>query len=282
MNHRYFSAVITIAAIYGLLAGCAAGRRNALEPAVPLLLKKPPVLLAANTNTNLIAQNEPGDDDFSLLEDDLAWDDSETEEIYAVADPLEKWNRAMFVFNDKLYFWMMKPAAQGYRFVVPPPARSGVKNFFFNASAPIRVVNNILQGKGHAAEAEVARFLYNATLGLLGFGNPAAKHPELNPPVEDLGQTLAKYGFIDGFFIMWPFLGPSTLRDSAGTFGDRFLNPFGYVEPVEASLAIGAYDVLNDLSFRIGDYESLKQAALDPYEAYRNGYIQLRQLKIKQ
>lgn len=278
MRNRSLAAILVLNLIVlWMMTGCGARRNMSEQDTAPYLLK-PPLALAADNDSF----PEESDEDLSLLEDDLGWEEGEQDEIYTVADPLEKWNRAMFVLNDKLYFWLMKPVAQGYRAVVPTPARSGVKNFFFNTTAPIRIVNNILQGKGHAAEAELARFLYNATVGVFGLGNPAEKVPELNPPVEDLGQTMAKYGFIDGFYLVWPFLGPSTLRDTVGMVGDRFLNPFGYVNPVEASVALSAYDQINNLSFRIGDYESLKKASLDPYEAFRNGYIQLRQSKIRQ
>jgi phospholipid-binding lipoprotein MlaA len=134
-----------------------------------------------------------------LLEDDTDWAQQPDAQIYTVADPLETLNRGVFYFNDKLYFWVMKPVAQGYSLIVRAPARTGIKNFFYNISAPVRIVNNILQGKARAAEAEWARFLYNATVGVLGFGNPAGKNAALNPDEEDMGQTLAAYGLGDGF-----------------------------------------------------------------------------------
>lgn len=282
------------------LAGCA-GSRAKSEPG---LSEAPPPPAARSAETLLgtaggasapaaSGGDEPGDEearllendsleDDSLLEDDADWTEDHSEAIYTVADPLEKFNRAMFVLNDKLYFWLMKPVARGYRAVVPTPARSGVKNFFYNVTAPVRIVNNILQGKGQAAEAEWARFLYNATVGVLGFRNPAGNIPKLNPDEEDLGQTLAVHGVGDGFFLMLPFLGPSTLRDTVGFVGDLYLNPLAYADTYEVSIGSGALNQLNNLSFRIGDYEALKNAALDPYEAFRNAYIQLRQSKIRQ
>ncbi len=77
-------------------------------------------------------------------------------------------------------------------------------------------------------------------------------------------------------------LGPSTLRDSVGMVGDRFLNPITYVKPVEASVAIWSYDKINETSLHIGDYESIKEAAIEPYEAFRDAYIQYRKNKVKQ
>jgi len=123
--------------------------------------------------------------------------------------------------------------------------------------------------------------MLNSTVGVLGFGNPAKKYPKLSPSEEDLGQTLGVYGIGNGFYVVLPFLGPSTLRDSVGLVGDGFLNPVYYVKPMEAALGIKAYEILNETSFKIGDYESLKKAAINPYEALRDAYIQHRTSKVK-
>jgi len=124
--------------------------------------------------------------------------------------------------------------------------------------------------------------LINSTVGVLGFGDPAKRWPELSPSEEDLGQTLATYGIGDGFYIVWPILGPSTLRDSVGMVGDWFLDPTFYVEPLEAYLAVWTVENVNETSFRIGDYESFKEAAIDPYIALRHAYIQNRKKKVEE
>jgi phospholipid-binding lipoprotein MlaA len=205
------------------------------------------------------------------------------EDKVEVADPISPLNRAMFHFNDKLYFWALKPLARGYKAVTPYFIRTGVKNFFINLTTPIRLVNCILQAKGEAAAVELTRFVINTTVGVLGFGSPADKYPQLIPSdSEDLGQTLGKYGIGNGFYLVWPILGPSTLRDSIGRLGDFFLDPVSYVEPTEASIGIRAFDTVNNTSFRIGDYESLKKSAIDPYTALRNIYLQVREKKIKE
>jgi phospholipid-binding lipoprotein MlaA len=223
------------------------------------------------------------DSDEDIIEDELdEFDDEFEEEKLEVSDPLEPWNRAMFHFNDKLYFWILKPIARGYRAVIPKPARTCVKNFFHNITTPIRMVNCLLQGKVSAAGAELGKFVVNSTIGILGFGNPARDCPKLNPPEEDLGQTLGAYGIGNGPYIVWPILGYSTLRDSIGLAGDWFLNPISYVEPTEASLGIKGYEIVNNTSLRIGEYESIKKASLEPYVAIRDGYIQLRRKKVEE
>jgi phospholipid-binding lipoprotein MlaA len=234
----------------------------------------------AEQSPSASGMEEDSDDDFSDDELDLFEDEFE-EEKGRVADPLAFWNRAMFHFNDKFYFWVLKPVAKGYRAAVPSMVRIGVKNFFTNLTTPIRLINCILQWKWQAANAEFARFLLNSTVGVLGFGNPAKKYPKLSPSEEDFGQTLAVYGIGNGFYVVWPFLGPSTLRDSVGLVGDGFLNPVYYVKPMEAALGIKAYEIVNETSFKIGDYESLKKAAINPYEALRDAYIQHRKNKVK-
>ena len=224
----------------------------------------------------------PSDSEMEYNSDEDFFEDEFEEDKVQVADPLSPWNRAMFHFNDKLYFWVTKPVARGYKAVAPDFIRTGVKNFFRNITTPIRLVNCMLQAKGKAAAIEFSRFFVNTTIGVLGFGSPADKYPKLAPPdSEDLGQTLGNYGLGNGFYLVWPILGPSTLRDSIGRAGDFFLDPVSYVEPAEASVGIRAFDTVNNTSFRIGDYESLKKSAIDPYTALRDVYLQVRENKIK-
>ena len=89
-------------------------------------------------------------------------------EAPSVADPLEPWNRMVFTFNDKLYFWVMKPAASGYNTVVPKGVRISARNFFDNLSMPVRFVNASLQGKIKSAAVELARFGVNTVFGIAG------------------------------------------------------------------------------------------------------------------
>ncbi|MDH4232203.1 MAG: VacJ family lipoprotein [Nitrospirota bacterium] len=205
----------------------------------------------------------------------------EIAEEKGIADPLEPWNRIMFTFNDKLYFWVLKPVAQGYSAIVPEWGRVRVKNVFHNITMPVRFVNNLLQLKIDEAGTEVIRFVLNSTAGVLGMFD-VAKNIDLRAHDEDLGQTLGMYGFGDGFYLVWPVLGPSSLRDTAGTAGDFFLDPVNYITPAESGIAVRSLDVTNKTSLRIGDYEDLKESALDPYISLRNAYFQYRENKIKE
>lgn len=216
------------------------------------------------------------DEDFELLEEEIAGKEIE------VADPLEPVNRVMFFVNDTLYFWVFKPVSGFYKEVAPEPVRMGIRNFFRNLGTPIRFCNCLFQGKGDSAGTEFDRFVINSTAGILGFGDPARDKYGMEPVPEDLGQSLGVYGVGDGFYILLPVLGPSTLRDAAGRFGDSFLNPVYYVEPRETAIGITAGKVINESSFHIGEYDELKSEALDAYVAMRNAYIQYRRREIEQ
>ncbi|MBW1681643.1 MAG: VacJ family lipoprotein [Deltaproteobacteria bacterium] len=214
-------------------------------------------------------------DEFEDLEDE--------EPLDALPDPLEPVNRVFFEFNDRLYFWVLKPVAQGYRFVVPQLLRVSIRNFFTNLKTPIRAVNCLLQGKIEGFGWEILRFVVNSTAGFGGLQDVAKIVWDKGPQDEDLGQTLGLLGIGPGFYICWPFLGPSSLRDTVGFAGDSFLDPLNYVIPsTRDKIAVKGYEKgVNRVSLEIGEYESMKKAALDPYVAMRDAYHQHRKAKIK-
>lgn len=196
-----------------------------------------------------------------------------------IADPIEPWNRAMYHVNDKLYFWLFKPVAKGYRYVVPEDVRGIFSNFYENLKAPIRIVNNFLQGKPQYAGLEFTKFLINSTIGVGGLRDCAKECFGINGRDADFGQTLGKYGVGFGFYIVWPILGPSSPRDTVGLVGDRMLTPTTYVSSgwmTPESTGLTIHEKINYTSFHIGDYEAIKGAAIDPYVAMRDAYIQYR------
>jgi len=260
-----------------ILSGCAHKTVKTVSPSLYGTVDATPIQ-SQDESPSTVTPSEAEDmgDVFSEIEDEFE------EQSLKVADPLESLNRAVFYFNDKLYFWVLKPLAQGYNFVLPDFARNGVRNFFRNLLTPIRLTNCILQGNATAAGTEFVRFVTNTTIGILGVWDPALDLYDLKISDEDLGQTLGAYGFGNGFYIEWPVIGPCTLRDTVGRIGDWFLYPVNYIEPQEASLAVWSFDKVNKTSFRIGDYEAIKKTAIDPYTAIRDGYIQYRNALIKE
>ncbi|MEW6719039.1 MAG: VacJ family lipoprotein [Thermodesulfobacteriota bacterium] len=220
----------------------------------------------------------PADNTSAPPEDDLrepSFGEGESAPL-RIADPIEPINRALFVFNDKAYYWVFKPVAEGYDYVVGEDFRISIRNFFSNLATPIRFANHLLQGELRASGTELIRFALNSTTGILGLFDTARDNWGFEKKDADLGQTLGKYGLGNGFYIVWPLLGPSTLRDTAGYFGDSILDPVSYVQPAGASIGVKGYREENNLSLRIGVYEELTGAAVDPYVAVRDAYVQSR------
>jgi phospholipid-binding lipoprotein MlaA len=199
-----------------------------------------------------------------------------------IRDPFEPINRVFFHFNDKLYFWILKPVATGYEKVTPDQFRICVRNFFSNLTMPIRAVNCLLQGKFVGFGTELLRFVVNSTAGMLGLMDPAQTALKLEKQDEDFGQTLGVYGLGPGFFINWPLLGPSSVRGTVGFVGDMYIDPKGWVRLDSGEwVIISGFERVNTTALSLGEYEALKKAALDPYVAFRDAYYQYRQNKIK-
>lgn len=202
---------------------------------------------------------------------------AETTEPGHIADPLESMNRFFFKFNDKFYFWVFRPAATGYKKVVSEDFRVLFSNFYKNLSSPVRIVNKLLQMKPGDAGIEMARLVINSTLGVGGLRDCANECFGVRMRDADFGQTLGYYGVGQGFYLVWPFLGPSSARDSIGYGGDYLLYPTTWYASFSVSVGMRAHEKVNILSFHLGDYEALKKAAIDPYVSLRNAYIQNRE-----
>lgn len=215
------------------------------------------------------------------IDDAYLWDDQED---LVVSDPIEPFNRGMFWFNDKLYFYLLKPVARVYR-VVPGPARESVSRAFSNLGTPVRFVNATLQLKLKTAGTELGRFVINSTLGILGLFDPA-RSMGLKKHDEDFGQTMGHYGAGTGFYLVLPVFGPSNLRDGLGQVVDSLVDPVSspyYVKlKQEEEIGLKVYDQINALSLDKDTYEGIKRDALDPYLFVRNAYMQHRAAKVKE
>lgn len=202
-----------------------------------------------------------------------------------IADPLEPWNRFWFGFNDIFYLHVARPAYRVYDFVMPDEFQSGLKNFLNNLLFPVRFVNCLLQGKPKAAGVEFGRFIVNSTVGFGGFINVTKGRKtvvEVDSIGEDFGQTLGVWGVGHGFYIVWPFIGPSSARESVGLAGDYFLDPAFYLQPWEVAWGTAGTLRFNSLGDILPTYESLNKAAVDPYIAMREAYILFREEHLKQ
>lgn len=214
------------------------------------------------------------------FQEDVYVDEEDVEEEEYISDPLEPLNRISFTFNDRLYFWVLKPIAKGYSVIVPEDMRLSARNFFNNLAFPIRFFNCLLQMKFKSAGNETLRFVLNSTFGMLGMYDVAREEFRISAVDEDFGQTLGVWGIKSGPYIHWPFLGPSNIRDTLGYVGDYFMDPVNLIRPRFSRLAIKSYDKINRVSLKIGEYEKIRQEALDPYTAIRDIYFQYRESRI--
>lgn len=248
-----------------------------------------PVELA--TRKGVKKDSESLKDEYS---EDYIPDEGETAESSApVSDPLEGFNRPMFVFNDFFYSYIVNPLARGYAFVTPRFFRVGVKNFFINFYTPGRFVSNLLQAKFSGAGKELGRFTINTTLGVGGLWDASKDIWEIEKTDEDFDQVLGAWGIPAGPYIHWPFLGPSGVRATFGFAGDVAMRPQTYIFAIYVSkgdflvslgLTAGVFmaDSINDASLDPDAYDNLKKDALDPYVFFRDVYLQYRKRKVEE
>ena len=190
-------------------------------------------------------------------------------------DPWENWNRKVFAFNENLDQYLLKPVATGYAKVVPQFVRRSVDNVFGNAADAWSAVNNVLQGKWEPAFTDVVRFTTNSVIGFGGVLDIASEFG-LEHHYEDFGQTLGRWGFGAGAYVVWPLIGPSTVRDSIGLPLDRAASPALLVNSGRLQGAITALQIVNTRANLLGASRLLDDIALDKYTFLRDAYLQRR------
>ena len=205
-----------------------------------------------------------------------------------VKDCFENLNRATFALNEGLDKAIFKPVAKGYR-KLPSPVRTGTNNALINLSSLITIPNNILQGELKIAAVNTGRFAINTTVGILGIFDVAQKMGFSEYEKEDYGQTFGSWGVGAGCYIVLPVLGPSTIRDTAGSFvnvlgGDPWYNVSAsgnnhYLSKTEYMTT----KILGGVNFRANNLETienLEKNSMDFYASVRSLYLQNRQKKI--
>jgi len=205
-----------------------------------------------------------------------------------VKDCFEGLNRATFSLNQGLDKIIFKPVAKGYR-KLPSPVRVGTSNVLVNLSSLVTIPNNILQGQFKTAGINTGRFVVNTTVGILGIFDVAEKMDFPEYEKEDYGQTLGTWGVGSGCYVVLPVLGPSTVRDTFGSFvnvlgGDPYYNvsTHGNNEFLNKSLYMKT-KIVSGVDFRAKNLESidnLKKNSLDFYASVKSLYVQDRQQKI--
>ncbi|MGL1863286.1 MAG: VacJ family lipoprotein [Pseudodesulfovibrio sp.] len=280
MSYRFFLSV-TLAALLLMWGGAS----FASDAGTPLDGAKQVAQFSDMKGAGAAADAQGDASDYDDFDDMDEYADTET----LIADPLSGVNLVMFHFNDAMYHAIFKPVATGYAWAVPPAPRQWVRNFFTNMLYPVRFVNNIFQGKFDAAYMETSKFIANTSWGLLGFADVTSTmkrnwEPE-RPTADGLGQTLGKAGVGHGIYIVWPFIGPSSIRETVGWLGDSYLDPLSYGDlSFVEFMAIRAYKNVNTLSLqlRANEYEALTEGAIDKYAAVRDAYIRFRAKKVQE
>jgi phospholipid-binding lipoprotein MlaA len=237
-----------------------------------------PALVLAASDAAARDETFTAPDDYE--DEDLPWLDDEAEELN-VYDPLETINRGTFWFNDKLYFYLLKPVAKGYRWIMPDPLMLGIGNFFSNLASPMRIINAGLQGKFSDAGNELTRFAVNTTIGIGGFFDTAKDHFNLTKKEEDTGQTLGYYGIGPGPYLVLPFFGPSSFRDGVGLLADSRMDLTYYLWEDRDYWAAIILETVNIVALDKDTYEGVKKDALDPYLFVRDAWTQYRQNKVE-
>lgn len=192
-------------------------------------------------------------------------------------DPFESYNRAVYEFNQDFDRAIAKPVAQTYKDVLPDWMDKGITNFFSNLNDVIVLANDLLQFKLKQAASDTARIAFNTTAGLFGFID-VASHMDLPRHKEDFGQTLGYWGVPSGPYFVLPFLGPSTIRDTAGlgvdyTYIDPVVNHVDHLRIRNGLFLVNFIDTRADF---LNASRLLKGAALDPYVYTREAYLQRR------
>ena len=190
-------------------------------------------------------------------------------------DPIEGFNRAMFSFNEGLDTVIIKPVAQGYDTALPTPVKTGVTNFFGNIADVFIAVNNLLQGKVPEAASDAGRFLVNSTVGILGVFDWATDMG-LEKHEEDFGQTFGRWGVGNGAYVVVPFFGPRTVRDTVGLVLDVKADPVANVDHIPTRNTLLAVRIASDRATLLPADKVIEEAALDKYSYVRDGYLQRR------
>ena len=207
--------------------------------------------------------------------------DSTTQSV-DVADPLESFNRGMFIFNDKIDKIILKPIATVYNAILPKPLNQGIHNFFNNIGNLPTIANDLLQFNFYQAANDIWRLMINSTIGILGLFD-IAERMHLYPYSNDFGLTLATWGYRHSNYLVLPFFGPSTIRDGIGLPVDYFaFSIYPHIYPSSTRYAVYFLGVVDRRAQLLQFQSVLEEAALDEYIFIRNAYTQRRAFQMEQ
>lgn len=195
------------------------------------------------------------------------------------SDPWEPFNRKVYAFNDAIDKHVLTPVANAYMEVTPRPVQASVSKFYNNLTYPNVFINDFLQGKVGLGISDTCRFVVNSTIGILGLFDPA-KHLGLPAHFEDTGQSLAVWGVHQGPYVVVPFIGPDTVRNTPNLITSTVTNALFYVTNFYITIPLSVLGVIDTRVQAASSVNVVNQAALDPYIFVREGYLQHREFLI--
>ena len=188
-------------------------------------------------------------------------------------DPFESFNRKVFKFNDALDKSVVKPVAESYKAALPKVVRTALDNFFSNLDDVGVTINDVLQLKLRQAASDGIRVIFNTTFGIGGLINVTGRLEKHN---EDFGQTLGYWGIGSGPYVMLPFFGPSSIRDTAGLYGDGLTDVIINTRDIPTRDVAYVTSKIN-LRANLLENESVLEDTSDRYAFIRDFYLAHRQ-----
>lgn len=232
--------------------------------------------------TTVALEKTTDDTDVASDADDADIDEISAEDASFNKDPLERFNRVMFVFNDYLDFYLIKPVAELYNAIMPKPLNQGVHNFFNNLGEIPTVANDLLQLNLYQMAKDASRFGINTTMGIGGIFDIASR---MHLPYfqNDFGLTLARWGYKDSSYLVLPVLGSNTIRDGIGIPVDYFeFSVYPYIKPQSTRYKVLGLFMVDHRANLLQFEPILEEAAIDKYIFMRNAYMQHRAFEIEQ
>jgi phospholipid-binding lipoprotein MlaA len=196
--------------------------------------------------------------------------------IYSQNDPFEEINQITHKINDEVDKNFAYPLAKAYVNVMPDKLETGVSNFVANYEDVNIGINNLLQGKVKDGFSDILRLFINSSIGILGFFD-VASGLGLEKHDEDFGQTLGYWGVPSGAYIVLPFLGPSSVRDTVARIPDAFLGGLFFINHERTGYELTFVELLETRARYLG-MESLIIG--DEYLFYKDAYFQNRAYEI--
>ncbi len=224
------------------------------------------------TNSNIYGDNEV---DITYNYDDYEYDQDNEYDCDKIYDPFESVNRKILDFNMMLDRLLVRKLSHTYKANAPTKVQVAFSNFFYNLYMPNTIVNSFLQGDTKNGLRAVWQVFINSTFGLFGFNDVAARIGIVATKTT-FGDTLAKYGFYRGPYLMFPIFGPTTVSNSTEIIINilDLFNPILYNIPKALNLTVKASNLTVNRSKNTNLLTDLDDQSTDLYSTIRSVYWQ--------